>query len=167
MAKLVKLTDRVGARLEARAKSEGVSMAKEVEKLLDLAYERDWRQDINAQIDVLADKFAQGMCDIQQEIKKAFDDTLVDRVASAPAKQPKQAFIPTWDIARTALYDIAQESDYINPAVYDTFVNSDMADEFAYYVQDNQLRYTWHGADFPILNLSPQLTQFLTEKGVL
>lgn len=158
MPKLVKLTDEVGEILEQRAKQDGVSVAAEVKLLLEGKDDNN----INTRLDKLAayleTKFA--------ELKNSIEDTTVDRIAPRPRKQ-KQTFLPGWPTARTVLYDIATESDYVNPAVYDAFVNSDMADEFSYYVQDGQLWYTWYGADFPILNLTPAITNFLTEKGVL
>lgn len=116
------------------------------------------------------DKMAAYLAEMRAELLSAIQDTTIDRVATSYTYRPKpkrQAFISDWQTARTVLYDIAKESDYVNPALYDSFVNSDMADEFSYYVQDDQLRYTWHGGDFPILNLTPAITSYLTEKGVL
>lgn len=121
------------------------------------------KNDIAARLDKLATylegKFA--------SLEKKLDDTTVDRIATSPARKQKQVFITSWRTVQELLYEVATPDDYINPAVYDSFANSDMADEFSYYVQDNQIRYSWHGADFPILNLSPTITNFLTEKGVL
>lgn len=121
------------------------------------------KNDIAARLDKLGayleGKFA--------ELKHSIEDTTIDRITTPQPRKQRQTFLPDWQTARTILYDIATPGDYVNPAVYSSFQESDIADEFTYYVQDNQLHYTWHGADFPILNLTPAITQFLTEKGVL
>lgn len=158
MPKLIKLTDEVGAKLEALAQSNNVSMAKQVALLLDQATTTSVNERLDKLAAYLEAKFA--------ELKHSIEDTTVDRL-SVGGRRSAKVFITDWEIMYEIMFTISTTQDWVDPAAFDSFTNSDLAQEFDYYIQDNQIRYAWHGADSPIINLTPNITNFLKEKGVL
>lgn len=159
MPKLVKLTDEVGARLESLAQSNNVSMAKQVSLLL----ENQSATSVNDRLDKLGTyletKFA--------ELKHSIEDTTIDRISN-----PRRSTTPVtieWEIFKSLWGEVLDaEGGWASKAVAEAYAQSDCAQDETYYIKDGQIWSEFMGVNaHPIVNLTPAVTQFLTEKGVL
>lgn len=160
MAKLVKLTDEIGAILQERADKDNVSLAGEIKLLLDGKDDNNINQRLDKLGAYLEKKFA--------ELKESIEDTTIDRLDSRPRCKSKVTPLDwEWPDIQTLLYDIATEKDYVTKSDYDEMHESSCADQFKWYIEEGQVWGDFFGEKKPYLNITPIIKAFLTSKGVV
>lgn len=159
MAKLVKLTDEIGAILQERADKDNVSLAGEIKLLLDGKDDNNINQRLDRLGAYLEKKFT--------ELKESIEDTTIDRLDGGRKKSKTTPLNLEWSDIQTLLYDIATEKDYVTKSDYDEMHQSDCADSFQWYIEGGQVWGDFFGEKKPYLNISPNIKTFLTSKGVV
>lgn len=160
MAKLVKLTDEIGAILQERADKDNVSLAGEIKLLLDGKDDNNINQRLDRLGAYLEKKFT--------ELKESIEDTTIDRLDRGEHKKAKM--IPLdwkWPTLQELLYDVATEKDYVSKAAYDEMHESSNADEIKYYIEDDYVWGDFFGEKKPYLSITPNIKTFLASKGVV
>lgn len=126
------------------------------------------RNDIAARMDKMAAYLEKKLNDIKEEIIASIEDTAIDRLDSRPRSKSKVTLLDwEWPDIQTLLYDIATEKDYATKSDYDEMHESSCADSFKWYIEENQVWGDFFGEKKPYLNISPDIANFLTSKGVV
>lgn len=154
MAKMIKLTDQVGAELEKRAKEDNLSMAGEIAKLLSLSNLSPSPVDTN----YFDKKFA--------HLESLITDNLVDIVAAGkPHSHPQDNDILDWDVFRYIVFDLCKDDDspeWVSQSVHDAMDN--LNDPITTIVLDG---YIWAVNDYgksKLLKVSPRIEEVIRER---
>lgn len=119
------------------------------------------------------DKQAVFMAEMKKDIIASIENTTIDRIATPVGRRaPSSRIIDVdWPIFQELWLDHIDDRNnpaWTSKAAYDGLSNSDDASSCTYYIKGDQLWYNFMGVnDQPLLNLTPEVTDFLTEKGVL
>lgn len=124
--------------------------------------------DVAARMDKMAAYLEKKLNDIKEEIISSIEDTAVDRLDSRPRRKSKVTPLDwEWPTIQELLYDIATEKDYVTKSDYDEMHESSCVDSFKWYIEDNQVWGDFFGEKKPYLNISSDIANFLTSKGVV
>lgn len=163
MSKLVKLTDKIGNELEKWAKEDGCTLAGEIKNLLDIRAGKGVYDGINSRLDKMAEYLDKKFGHLESLI----EDTTIDRLDRGRRKSKTVVLDWEWPDIQTLLYDIATEKDYVTKSDYDEMHESSCADSFKWYIEENQVWGDFFGEKKPYLNISSDIANFLTSKGVV
>lgn len=148
------------AEKQIKALSEGKTITATVDALLA-------RNDIAARMDKMASYLGKKLNDIKDEIISSIEDTAIDRLDGGRRKTKTVVLDWEWPTIQELLYDVATQEDYVTHSDYLEMHQTDCADQFKWYIEDNQVWGDFFGEKKPYLNISPTIANFLTSKGVV
>lgn len=168
MPKQIKLTDRVAAKLEERAKADGLSLAGEVDKLLtEVAIEGG-----GGTLDSVVGRldYLEGYLDKRlSKLESLIEDTTVDRVSNSGGRVYRQARTPIdWEVTKEIFYALLRDGgpEWVSESIRSAIGN--LNDPLDCYVEDNYFcSDDAYGTKRKILNVTPRLREFLASKGVV
>lgn len=153
MAKLVKLTDEVGAELELRAKNDHTSLAGEVKLLLD---GKD-----NSSLDARLTNMAAWLQEQFDSLRSLIEDTTVDRIATTTRRVSHDIQRWDWEEVKNLYFDLPESSPAWYPKVYDMWGQSSAMDMFNF-VSDGETLYSeFEGVKTPLVHLTPEVLSIL------
>ena len=148
MPKQIKLTDRVAEKLAQRAEEDNLSLAGEVNKLLN-----------SGEDSTILDKRL-------SKIESLLDDTIVDRLAAGKTHQSHLTDndILDWDVFRYIIFDLCRDNsspEWVSQSVHDAMDN--LNDPIDTIVLDG---YIWAVDDYgksKLLKVSPRIEEAIRE----
>ena len=158
MPKQIKLTDRVAEKLAQRAEEDNLSLAGEVNKLLNSGEDST----ILGKLDYLESYLDKRL----SKIESLLDDTIVDRLAAGKTHQSHLTDndILDWDVFRYIIVDLCRDNsspEWVSQSVHDAMDN--LNDPIDTIVLDG---YIWAVDDYgksKLLKVSPRIEEAIRE----
>lgn len=157
MAKMVKLTDEVGAALEKWAKEDSTSLAGEIKMLLDMREGKEVADSISARLDKMGKWLEKRFVDLEANI-------LAESASSYTPSHRKASFnkVIPWPIVQDLMFDVLPDgAEEWLPGMEEAARASDNLDMGTFLIEDNVLisNDAWGKAQW--LKVSPRVENYL------
>ena len=167
MAKMVKLTDEVGAALEKWAEKDDTSLAGEIKMLLDMREGKGVNDSISARLDKMGAYLEKKFVDLEAALDGA---VLSNSSYSSRSKSSNSSYgTPVdWETLRDMWLDfLPYEAEEWLPGREEAFRNSDSPEMGEYYIKDGLIVSddSWGHADW--MKVSPRVKEYLSSHGVV
>lgn len=166
MAKMVKLTDEVGAALEKWAEKDDTSLAGEIKMLLDMREGKGVTHSISARLDKMGAYLEKKFVDLEAALDGAvLSNSSYSRSASSASSYGTPV---DWETLRDMWLDfLPYEAEEWLPGREEAFRNSDNMDMGVYYIKNGLIVSddTWGHADW--MKVSPRVKEYLSSHGVV
>ena len=173
MAKMVKLTDEVGAALEKWAEKDDTSLTGEIKMLLDMREGKGVNDSISARLDKMAIYLEKKFVDLEA----ALDGAVLSNSSSSSSSSSSSASYKSsnsyygtpvdWETLRDMWLEfLPYEAEEWLPGREEAFRNSDNMDMGVYYIKNGLIVSddTWGHADW--MKVSPRVEEYLSSHGV-
>lgn len=160
MAKMVKLTDEVGAALEKWAKEDSTSLAGEIKMLLDMREGKEVADSISARLDKMGKWLEKRLNDLEANILAESASAYTPSNRKASTKRFTKV-IP-WQIVQDLMFDVLPDgAEEWLPGMEEAARASDNLDMGTFLVEDNVLisNDAWGKAQW--LKVSPRVENYL------
>ena len=158
MAKIVKLTDEVGAALEKWAEKDDTSLAGEIKMLLDMREGKGVNDSISARLDKMAVYLEKKFVDLEA----ALDGVVLSSSSVRPTNSNHSTKIIPWPIVQDLMFDVLPDgAEEWLPGMEEAARASDNLDMGTFLVEDNVLisNDAWGKAQW--LKISPRVENYL------
>ena len=164
MAKMVKLTDEVGAALEKWAEKDDTSLAGEIKMLLDMREGKGVNDTISARLDKMGAYLKQRLDDLEA----ALDGAVLSSSYTPKRCSSKVPKVIPWPIVQDLMFDILPDgAEEWLPGMEDAAHASDNLDMGTFLIEDNVLisNDAWGKAQW--LKVSPRVEDYLKANEML
>ena len=159
MAKIVKLTDEVGAALEKWAEKDDTSLAGEIKMLLDMREGKGVADSISARLDKMATYLEKKFVDLEA----ALDGAVLSNSSYNPkSSSNSNAKVIPWPIVQDLMFDILPDgAEEWLPGMEEAAHASDYLDMGTFLIEDNVLVSddAWGKAQW--LRITPRVEHYL------
>ena len=159
MAKIVKLTDEVGAALEKWAEKDDTSLAGEIKMLLDMREGKGVADSISARLDKMATYLEKKFVDLEA----ALDGAVLSNSSYNPkSSSNSNAKVIPWPIVQDLMFDILPDgAEEWLPGMEEAAHASDYLDMGTFLIEDNVLVSddAWGKAQW--LRITPRVEDYL------
>ena len=164
MAKMVKLTDEVGAALEKWAEKDDTSLAGEIKMLLDMREGKGVNDSISARLDKMGAYLEKKFVDLEA----ALDGAVLSNSYTPKHRSSKVPKVIPWPIVQDLMFDILPDgAEEWLPGMEDAAHASDNLDMGTFLIEDNVLisNDAWGKAQW--LKISPRVEDYLKANEML
>lgn len=162
MAKMVKLTDEVGAALEKWAEKDDTSLAGEIKMLLDMRDGKGVTDSISARLDKMATYLEKKFVDLEAALDGAvLSSSYASSYATSNRKSRSTKVIP-WPIVQDLMFDVLPDgAEEWLPGMEEAARASDILDMGTFLIEDNVLisNDAWGKAQW--LRITPRVEDYL------
>ena len=164
MAKMVKLTDEVGAALEKWAEKDDTSLAGEIKMLLDMREGKGVNDTISARLDKMGKWLEKKFVDLEA----ALDGAVLSSSYTSKHRSSKVSKVIPWPIVQDLMFDILPDgAEEWLPGMEDAAHASDNLDMGTFLIEDNVLisNDAWGKAQW--LRITPRVEDYLKANEML
>ena len=171
MAKMVKLTDEVGALLEKWAEKDDTSLAGEIKMLLDMREGKGATDSISARLDKMATYLEKKFVDLEAALDGAVlsNSPRSGSYTSRSHSNPNNAngvYVP-WEVIQPLMFDELYEGSEWLPGAEEAARSSDNLDMCSFFVRDGLIVSDDMWGKTSWLQVSTRVKEYLASHGII